>query len=71
MSERSESNASNCSAWTAEAAARLKHLYLYGCDKGDMPLSLIAAELGRTESACRSKLTRMNKQNPTGQAPEG
>lgn len=46
-------------AWTVEDAERLKYLYLHGSDKGDVPLRHIAAELGRTESACRSKLHRI------------
>jgi len=49
--------------WSKEDAERLEYLYFHGCDKGDMPLRHIAAELGRTEAACRSKLSRMFSAN--------
>lgn len=58
-----EANNGVTGSWTHDDAEYLKHLYLHGCDKGDMPLRFIADELGRTETACRSKLYRMNRAN--------
>jgi len=45
--------------WNNADTKKLKWLYIDGGDKACIPMRRIAEELGRTEAACWSKLSRI------------